>query len=119
MMDLAFALLIIPLALGAYSSLNFVWEWTIGTPTALSSSALFLCVAAGAMKLFVYLRRRKPQIPMKTGGPWMALFVLALAFAGYWAFQEAKTIPHGGYDATAIWNMHARFLYRGGTAHWK
>src|SRR5262245_9909945 len=119
MIDLALAFLILPLALGTYSALSFVWEWAIGTPTAGSSSALLLCVAAGAIKLFVYLRRRVPQTPMKAGGPWMALFVVALAFAGYWTFQQAKTVPHGGFDAVAIWNLHARFLYRGGAAHWK
>jgi hypothetical protein len=28
--------------------------------------------------------------------------------------SEALIHPHGGYDAQTIWNLHARFLYRGG-----
>src|SRR5206468_2850822 len=33
--------------------------------------------------------------------------------AGLFVIQSANS-PHGGWDAWAIWNLHARFLYRGG-----
>jgi len=46
-------------------------------------------------------------------------FVIALCSALYSAFLRMRAYPHGdGWDAFAIWNLHARFLLRGG-AHWR
>ena len=48
-----------------------------------------------------------------------AAFVLALATALYSAIARALGHPYGsGWDSFAIWNLHARFLYRGGV-HWQ
>ena len=46
-------------------------------------------------------------------------FVLSLCAALYAAIMRVLAHPHGdGWDAFSIWNLHARFLYRGG-AHWR
>ncbi len=43
-------------------------------------------------------------------------FLLANAILAF--VLLSKNNPHGNWDAWAIWNMHARFLYRGG-ASWR
>lgn len=46
-------------------------------------------------------------------------FVIALCAALYAAILRTLAYPHGdGWDAFAIWNLHARFLFRGGP-HWR
>lgn len=60
----------------------------------------------------------------KTDPYWLLLalraaFAIALLAALYSAAQRTIAHPHGdGWDAFAIWNLHARFLFRGG-AHWR
>jgi hypothetical protein len=50
------------------------------------------------------------------------LFGVAIIFAGaialYFLIVYARLAPHGDYDAQAIWNLRARFIYRFGDA-WK
>jgi hypothetical protein len=47
-----------------------------------------------------------------------AAFILGVAAASYSAIVRALGHPYGsGWDSFAIWNLHARFLYRGG-ADW-
>lgn len=50
------------------------------------------------------------------------LMFLALAVVSFFAAHTVWTIlrlrPHGQWDAWAIWDLHARFLYRGG-ANWQ
>ena len=46
-------------------------------------------------------------------------FIVALCAALYAAIMRTLTYPHGdGWDAFSIWNLHARFLFRGG-ANWR
>ena len=46
-------------------------------------------------------------------------FALALIASAYASAVRAVAHPHGdGWDAFAIWDLHARFLFRGGP-HWK
>jgi hypothetical protein len=46
-------------------------------------------------------------------------FVIALCAALYSGLLRLWAYPHGdGWDAFAIWNLHARFLFRGGP-HWR
>ncbi len=46
-------------------------------------------------------------------------FVIALCAALYSALLRLRAYPHGdGWDAFAIWNLHARFLSLGGP-HWR
>ena len=49
----------------------------------------------------------------------LAAFVIALCSALYAALLRMRAYPHGdGWDAFAIWNLHARFLFLGGP-HWR
>src|SRR5580692_4611623 len=46
-------------------------------------------------------------------------FLIALAAAVYYAVRQMLAHPQGnGWDAFSIWNLHARFLFRGG-ANWR
>jgi hypothetical protein len=46
-------------------------------------------------------------------------FVIALGAALYAAIMRTLAYPHGdGWDAFSIWNLHARFLFRGGV-NWR
>lgn len=46
-----------------------------------------------------------------------AAFALSLSAAFYCAIRRVIALPNGeGWDAFAIWNLHARFLFRGGPA---
>ena len=48
-----------------------------------------------------------------------ASFAIAAMAAIYYAVLRVRVHPHGeGWDAFAIWNLHARFLFLGGT-HWR
>jgi hypothetical protein len=47
-------------------------------------------------------------------GVTMVLALAAISFAA-----DAAVEPHGDWDAWAIWNLRARFLYRGYPAYWK
>lgn len=68
-------------------------------------------------------RRSLPEPPpgsASTGAATMGLYAgLALATTGFALAGSVLAVrtPHGGWDATAIWNLRARFLYRSG-ADW-
>jgi hypothetical protein len=62
-----------------------------------------------------------PSRPQQNSAPrsLTAAFLLALLAALYSAVIRALDEPYGsGWDSFAIWNLHARFLYRGG-GHWR
>ncbi len=49
----------------------------------------------------------------------MASFTISILVALYATMLRALAHPHGdGWDAFAIWNLHARFLFLGGS-HWR
>jgi hypothetical protein len=49
----------------------------------------------------------------------IAAFIIAAGGALYSVITRMRADPHGdGWDAFAIWNLHARFLFRGG-AYWR
>jgi|SRR5579862_5328283 len=93
---------------------------------------LAIDLAAFALLLAGYLYKNKRGYPAVTvshssgeADPhWLVLvlraaFAIALLAALYSAILRAITHPHGdGWDAFAIWNLHARFLFRGGE-HWR
>src|SRR5579864_2630448 len=95
--------------------------------------ALDLAVFAFLLAIFFFFfLRTRPQTTVTTslaretfGGPmwlhWLltAAFVIALFAAVYSTVLRTLAHPHGdGWDAFAIWNLHARFLFLGG-AHWR
>jgi hypothetical protein len=65
-----------------------------------------------------------PSQPDLVLPPWLSrvlfgAFPIALCAALYSAVMRILAHPHGdGWDAFAIWNLHARFLFRGGP-HWR
>lgn len=80
---------------------------------------LFALLLAG---YFIVRRARRPNVPYaahesKPASHLTAIFSIALAAAVYAAIVRAFQRPYGsGWDSFAIWNLHARFLYRGGAA---
>ena len=95
---------------------------------------LAIDLAALAVLLLIYfLLRTRFRVPAinsvvisspTTIPPWLqrglaAAFMIALVAALYSAIMRTLAHPHGdGWDAFAIWNLHARFLFRGGP-HWR
>ena len=88
--------------------------------------AVFALLLAGYLYRS-YLAPVVSPIPLakeKTESGWLLLilraaFAIALLAALYSGVLRTLTHPHGeGWDAFAIWNLHARFLFRGG-AHWR
>ncbi len=75
--------------------------------------------------LFAWLRRRRavppPPAAARPARSWLgslvlAIFVLASAAALFSAAVAWRAEPYGSWDGWALWNMKARFLYRGGPA---
>lgn len=85
------------------------------------------------LSLLIIYFLRHPRTPVRAHGPeyedfdlpvWVryvltASCLMAVSAALYNAILRAAVHPHGeGWDAFAIWNLHARFLFLGGT-HWQ
>jgi hypothetical protein len=94
--------------------------------TGLPDIALELVVLAAAAALW-WMRRAQPCALCKlestlprTGFEriFAAVFVVAAIGAAIAFWMETSHSPGGGWDAWAIWNLRARFLFRGG-AHWR
>lgn len=96
---------------------------TLGRGYALGDAALWLAALAVAWRAG---RRRGAPAAGGEGAPREAPFPLELAAFAVAAVAIAAVVaafaryawmaPHGDWDAWAIWNHHARFLYRGGAA---
>lgn len=91
--------------------------------------ALDLVVFALLLSSFFFFRTRAAtpvSIPPATfdAPSWLhriltTAFAIALCAAVYSAVLRMLAHPHGdGWDAFAIWNLHARFLFRAGV-HWR
>ena len=90
-----------------------------------------LCAAAALAGLY-WLRRTRPKRSHSIACPvadfrlprWLdriltTSFAVSVLAALYATVLRARVHPHGdGWDAFAIWNLHARFLLVGG-AHWR
>jgi hypothetical protein len=115
------------LAVGLSSCGFFLWLALAGP--AYGHQAFVEAVVVGGVLLgylLLFGRRTacavvEPQ-PASESGVWERL--LAVGFLATLAGAIARfvlvsvTCPHGHYDAWAIWNMRARFLYRGGE-YWR
>lgn len=115
------------LGFGLTSALYFLWiliAGRFGTGFLLLESGLLL-ILAGAFFLarpkwegFRFLRR--DVSPGTTSPRWYFVLsfygILALSILAFLYLLLNR--PHGGWDAWAMWNMRARFLFRGGD-HWQ
>jgi hypothetical protein len=82
-----------------------------------------LWVIVGALGLFTRRaaespepRVQSPQPRAQTRETWLlpAAFGVIAIVALVTTIAAAQAAPHGDWDAWAIWNLHARFLFRGG-----
>lgn len=115
------------LAAGLCSCAFFLWA-VLFSPSrwgyVLAESALFLLAL---ITLAAALRRAAPGPPPapepvpRLPAPWRWVVRLGFALTAAAGLAAALTwlalSPHGDWDGWAIWNTHARFLYRGGD-HW-
>ena len=94
---------------GASSLIFFVFRRPIFTV----EIALLTLFALGFLARSMLFREPAPPISWR---PSLFGLVLsgAVALAVYGLLLRADRMPHGDWDAWAIWNTHARFLYRGG-----
>jgi len=113
--------------IGITSSLFFI-DLVVGVqcaPSFVLSELVFLLVAA-VVSMTLWQPSRdiswKPPSPshkqkVLRAIAWMSLLasggVFLMSYIGY-----RRNFPHAGWDAWAIWDLRARFLYRGG-ANWK
>jgi hypothetical protein len=112
--------------LGASSCLLFAWLVLAGAPGpgfSLAETGLFLALAVACLLLL--FARRTPSSPAAAPAPFGKVQIVLIAAA--WFAVVAKLaqfvfrsllLPHGLGDAHIIWNMRARFLFRGGE-YWR
>jgi hypothetical protein len=121
----ALALILAALVLGTFSSAVFLWEWVVGAPTPLSALILLIGITGVFIKVFLALKRRIPLLQVASVRHWIfhllpaACMVIGLACSGIAVVRQARQEPNGEWDAFAVWNLHARFLYRGSEGAWK
>ena len=110
-----------PIGLGIASCLYFICLSLVGPNLAVIAivEGIFIIAAVGLGL------RAKPAASELTwadgpaGARYLTVLVGAAAVLGLTLFlAHSATKPHGEWDAWSIWNLHARFLYRGG-ALWK
>lgn len=113
-----------PVAMGAMGTL-YLASYLAGVPAgAWRLVELLLAVAAGAMAWRVGLFRRRPgqtaprpaaagsTTRLWTGRGVAGGLLLVAAAAALVQAVHGVAAPHGNWDALAIWNMHARFIFR-------
>ena len=113
--------------IGIFSIAYFVDRW-LGIVHILATD---LCLVTLLLAVYLLARaRRKPSnsiadpVPDLKPPHWlrrllMASFGISILAALYATVLRALAHPHGdGWDAFAIWNLHARFLFLGGS-HWR
>ena len=115
---------------GLSACLFFWWSLAVGPD---QTAFVFVELAAALVLVFLILRRKPWQDeqpilaaratisrrPVVLLG-WLLLALLLVAL-GVWAsafWKDAFMRPHGTFDAYAIWNLRARFIFRDPT-HWQ
>jgi arylsulfatase A-like enzyme len=76
---------------------------------------LLLVLVTTILLVRAWLQRRPRQSPVRTRGEWLALVLLGAGFAlaVIALVLYARQLPHGTFDAWAIWTSRARLLHRG------
>ena len=114
----------VPLAVGASS---LVW-WAfllLGLPSraGLVTADAAIWIAVGVLLLPRSTATSAPQASQAArGGPgWipLALLIVTGGLASTSFVAASLVVPHGEWDAWAIWNLRARFLYLGYPSHWR
>lgn len=78
-------------------------------------SAFLICRTSPAVGLHGTLAPEDIDLPYSLRRFLLLAFAVAIAAACYSSIVRAIAHPHGeGWDAFAIWNLHARFLFRAG-----
>lgn len=111
---------------GVSSLLVFVWMMTAGQ----LSRAYFLCELGilVALSVLTLRPRSRPTVVIapeaqqdreQSQNPyWLRAAVAVASISAAFQFVSSSLQnPHGQFDAYSIWNLRARFLYRGGV-HW-
>lgn len=110
--------LAIPLGLGGASIFSYGWlvaGGALGRTYAIADAVGF-CTAIAALRSWTARAEPRPQsVPLRRDERVaIVLAALAVVIAGTGFVQALVAVPLGGWDAWAIWNQHARFLFRGG-----
>jgi hypothetical protein len=112
--------------LGFTSLFFFIWRLISG-PEGRAYFLAELALVAGLAFIWLLSRRRikedatlgppSDQAPLPDGWTWLLNLSLALAalLAGLTFIFGTLVFPHGGWDAWAIWNLAARYLFAGRT----
>jgi hypothetical protein len=118
------------LGAGVSSLLYFLWLLCVGAPGKWYPFAevLLLAALAGVWALKIVRARKPEDISSEVkeekarGDVWSRIvtghFLLILCLAAAVGVLISLNRPHGNWDAWAMWNMKARFLYLGGD-RWK
>lgn len=107
------------LGVGLSSCLWFVGLALFGHETKWLPAFELLVLAVLLAGLGYRLRRRKPEIPetpapaRQRGLPLLALLLALFVLATFAFAVHCSREPSGGWDAWAVWNLKARFLFRG------
>lgn len=111
---------------GLTSMLFFVWS-LIFNPTYYPHILLLLEVTIAVLAMVVVIRGKgtnplaqEPAGHQRTDPSWWTIaLVLVLALVFLYSLDSfmstSGTLPYGQWDAWAIWNLRARFIYLGGT----
>ena len=114
--------LAVGVGIGFSSCLFFLWL-LIFSP---SGYGLFEIAVLACLAVVNFLKKKKPRtgkgddfLPFPSGHlrlrrilAFSFFGILGCALIAFILFSVAE--PHGGWDAWAIWNLRARFLFRGG-----
>lgn len=96
--------------------------WLLAFP---ATRSVLPCLEVALVALLGFLAWRRPSRPLAPPreaalpfGMWVAAAALGLAALNVATFViMARRLPNGGWDALAMWNMKARFMFLGGE-HW-
>ncbi len=109
-----------PVGVGISSLMSFLWIW-IGLDLHVYSAIEFTSILLFSILVVWKHRTQICQAWQNQQFSWSAPVLGWLILVGTAAFMFCAQFwegsiqkPHGGYDAWAVWNVVARFVYRGG-----
>jgi 4-amino-4-deoxy-L-arabinose transferase-like glycosyltransferase len=105
------------IGMGILSCIFFLWTSLIGTPPASVLWTFILGYPALAIFLWKRANKHASTGSKKRHGLYALAFALVCLYVGTVTITKYLENHHGDWDAWAIWNLHARLLFRGG-AEW-